>query len=64
MMLVWYRSVSGSERAQAQLILDRIISRFMFVIPAQPRIHASHIRHCQTVHSKKTRLLNIFRYLL
>ena len=38
MMLVWYRSVSGSERAQAQLIFDRTISRFMFVRPAQQRI--------------------------
>ena len=41
MMLVWCGSVSVSESAQAQLILDRIISRFMFVIPAQQRIHAS-----------------------
>ena len=33
-----YGSVSGSERAQAQLIFDRTISRFMFVRPAQQRI--------------------------
>ena len=33
-----YGSVSGSERAQAQLIFDRTISRFMFFRPAQQRI--------------------------